>query len=487
MERKQNRCIVLLAVCLICIIGLCAACSTRSKPESDVQSRLPAETGSAEISSAAQGSELSEAASAVLSFVSSAVQNSSTAQSSSVRGSHVQSGTASKTPTGSVHSTGSTRPSAPASTSKVTSAAPSAPSSHVSSTVSQAPPKTAAARLQTMSLPEKVWQLFVVRPEGLDKNLTTGTKYTEAQLAALCKKYPVGGVCFFGNNISNPSQITKLTAALRSGSAITPFLTVDEEGGRVARIAGNRNFSVPKYESMLAIGKTGDINQAYNVGKTIGGYLKKYGFNVDFAPVADVFTNPQNTVIGDRSFGSDPQLVARMVTAELNGLHAAKMMGCVKHFPGHGDTKGDTHTGTVSVIKTWDQLKQCELIPFSAAISAGTDMVMVAHIHTPNITADGLPATLSYEMITNRLRKELGYRGVVVTDALEMGAIKGNYTDAALKAFAAGADLLLLPGDLNSAYNSIYHAVANGKISQQRLDESVLRILKLKEKYGMLA
>lgn len=356
-------------------------------------------------------------------------------------------------------------------------------------------PQTAESLLRSMTLFEKVGQLFIVRPEALNYNLSTNTanstpgglKAVNSDTAAMLQRYPVGGVCFFGANIAAPAQLTAFTGGLQKQSKVPLFIAVDEEGGRVARVANTEGFPVPTFESMLAIGATGDTNNAYHVGTAIGGYLKTYGFNLDFAPVADVFTNPQNTVIGDRAFGSDPRLVARMVTAEISGLHDAGIMSAIKHFPGHGDTTADTHAGTVTVDKTWEQLKQCELIPFSVAF-ASTDMVMISHITTPKITTDGLPASLSREMLTGRLRGELGYTGVIITDSLEMKAITANYSaaDAAVKAFSAGADLLLLPGDLISAYNGVYNAVINGTISAQRLDESVLRILRLKEKYGLL-
>lgn len=379
--------------------------------------------------------------------------------------------------------------------SKLDASAPAASAVSPGGAGDAAGPQTAESLLHSMTLFEKIGQLFIVRPEALNYNLSShtansapgGLKAVNSDTAAMLQRYPVGGVCFFGANIAAPAQLTAFTGGLQKQSKVPLFIAVDEEGGRVARVANTEGFSVPTFESMLAIGATGDTNNAYHVGATIGGYLKTYGFNLDFAPVADVFTNPQNTVIGDRAFGSDPHLVARMVTAEIRGLHDAGIMSAIKHFPGHGDTSDDTHAGTVMVDKTWEQLKQCELIPFTAGF-ASTDMVMISHITTPKITTDGLPASLSREMLTDRLRGELGYTGVIVTDSLEMKAITANYSaaDAAVKAFSAGADILLLPGDLISAYNGVYNAVTNGTISEQRLDESVLRILRLKEKHGLL-
>ncbi len=193
-------------------------------------------------------------------------------------------------------------------------------------------------------------------------------------------------------------------------------------------------------------------------------------------------------MIGKRAFGSSPGLVSKMVDAGIKGFHKAGVMTCVKHFPGHGDTKGDTHTGYVSVNRTWAQLNKRELLPFKKAITSPTDLVMVAHITADNVTGDELPASLSRQMITKRLRGTLKYKGVVITDAMEMGAIVKNYSsgESAVMAIQAGADIILMPQNFTEAYRAVCEAVRDGKISEKRLDESVLRILRLKEKYGLL-
>ena len=351
--------------------------------------------------------------------------------------------------------------------------------------------------LDSMSLDEKIGQLFIIRPDALDPDLTSAeidnaSKYGVTELSGAMtetlRQYPVGGIAMFGKNITSPQQLTQYVDALQSASSTPLIMGIDEEGGSVSRIANSKGFNVKKYKSMAAIGATGDTQNAEDVGYTIGSYLTEYGFNLDFAPDADVNTNPNNIVIGDRSFGSDPELVAKMVSAEIAGLHKAGVMSCAKHFPGHGDTKGDTHTGYVAVEKTWDELEACELIPFVAAINAGTDMIMAAHITAKNVTDDGLPASLSKEMITDKLRGELGYNGVVITDAMSMGAVTSEYTsaEAAVKAFTAGADIMLMPDDYKAAFKGIRDAVNDGTISMERLNESVLRILTLKEQYGIL-
>ncbi len=265
--------------------------------------------------------------------------------------------------------------------------------------------------------------------------------------------------------------------------------SVDEEGGTVARIGNNGSFGVETFPDMADIGATGDPAQAQAVGQSIGTYLRELGFQLDFAPVADVNTNPNNPVIGDRAFHSDPEQAAMMVSAAVDGFHQGGVACTLKHFPGHGDTAQDSHYGYASSDKTWEEMRTCELYPFQAGIAAGADAVMVSHITTPNATSDGLPASLSYEMITEKLRGELRFQRLVVTDSLAMEAITDSYSaaEASLMAFQAGADVLLMPADLGEAYDALLAAVQDGTISQERLDESVLRILQLKENYGLIS
>ncbi|WP_313133850.1 glycoside hydrolase family 3 N-terminal domain-containing protein [Anaerocolumna sp.] len=351
--------------------------------------------------------------------------------------------------------------------------------------------------LKNMTLKEKIGQLLVIRPEALSTELTFaqindtreyGATEFNTKMAETLDKYPVGGVALFGKNIQTPSQLKDFINEMQQNSEIPLFVGIDEEGGSVSRVAKTPGFDVQKFESMEAVGKTKDPGKAREVGSVIGSYLKEYGFNLDFAPVADVNTNPDNIVIGNRSFGNDPNLVAEMITAEIEGLHKAGIMSSIKHFPGHGDTKDDTHSGFVSIEKNWEELKECELIPFKAGIDAQTDMIMISHITAENVTDDELPSSLSYEMIEGRLRKELNYDGVVITDSMSMGAIENQYSsgEAAVLAISAGADIVLMPGDFIKAFESIYDAVNNGTLSEERIDQSVLRILTLKEKYEIL-
>ncbi len=350
--------------------------------------------------------------------------------------------------------------------------------------------------LAGMTLEEKVGQLFLIRPESLCVELTPqqvhdaadfgATTWTEEMTERLAE-YPAGGIVLFGKNLSNPDQLSAMMAQIEKAGEIPLMVGVDEEGGSVARLANSAGFDLPQFEQMAEIGARGDVEEARQLGGTIGAYLHQYGFALDFAPVADLWTNPQNSVIGSRSFGSDPALVSEMVLAVIDGLHEEGVLSCIKHFPGHGDTRGDSHDGYVLLERSWEELLERELIPFVDNLDS-TDLVMVAHILLPQITGDGLPASLSAELITGRLRGELGYDGLVVTDSLAMGAITDQYTSAqaAVLAVEAGADLLLMPQDYTAAFDGVLDAVRQGEVDESRLDESVLRILRAKQKCDLL-
>ena len=260
------------------------------------------------------------------------------------------------------------------------------------------------------------------------------------------------------------------------------LISVDEEGGQVTRVASCANIDVPKFEDNAQIGASGDAGRAYDSGDAIGGYLSRMGFNLDFAPVADTLTNPDNTVVKRRSYGSDPQLVAEMAAQNLEGLESHPIYGCIKHFPGHGATLGDTHNGYAYTDKTWEELKSSDVIPFQRCMEEGISFVMVGHISLPQAAGDDVPASCSRTVIQDYLRGELGYDGIVLTDALNMAAVVDQYTSAqaAVKALQAGNDMLLMPSDFRSAYQGVLDAVAQGTITEERLEESVMRILKVK-------
>lgn len=349
--------------------------------------------------------------------------------------------------------------------------------------------KTAKLYLDNMTLEEKIGQMFIIRPEALAVSGNAETAHAVDSLTDVMRgnleKYAVGGIAVFSRNITGAEQLPEFIADLQNNSKYPLFIAVDEEGGNVARVANSGFFKVAGYKSMAEVGKTDDPAKAEEVGRKIGFYLKKLGFNFDFAPVADVNTNPYNIVIGDRSYGSDPVTVGKMVSAQLNGMHQSGVIGTLKHFPGHGDTKDDTHSGYVSVEKTWDELRNCELIPFVSALDKA-DTVMVSHI-TVN-SEDKLPSSLSYEIITRRLRNELGYNGVVITDSMAMGAVADNYTSAAAAVMAvkAGADIILMPENFEEAFSGVLDSVKSGEISTSRIDESAERILTLKAKYKLI-
>ena len=347
----------------------------------------------------------------------------------------------------------------------------------------------AAQLVSQMTLEDKIAQMFVITPNALTGYASGVTAAGDTTKEAYQSR-PVGGIVYMADNLTDPEQTTTMLSNMqeiaRERTGLPVFLCVDEEGGSVARIAGNDAFGVTNVGNMSDIGASGDVQNAYNAGSTIGSYLAALGFNVDFAPVADVLTNPDNQVIGQRSFGSDAQKVAGMVTSELQGLSAAGVYGTVKHFPGHGGTSGDSHDGAVSTDKTLEELMAEELVPFQSAVDGGVNFVMVGHISAPNVTGDNAPATLSKVLITDVLRGQMGYNGIVITDAMNMEAVAGFYNSdkAAVLAVTAGADMILMPADYNTAYTGILNAVNDRTITEERINESVTRIVKAKLAMG---
>ena len=347
------------------------------------------------------------------------------------------------------------------------------------------------AQLSKMTLREKVGQMFFVRMETLDTTIHWNA-YSDLMenpilevnktMRDVNENYPVGGLILYAWNIDDETQLSKLISQIRALNG-NPLLCIDEEGGRVARIANNPNFNVKKYESMAAIGATGDPKNAYECGNTIGSYLKRYGFDIDFAPVADVNTNPENIIIGPRAFSDKPEVAATMVTNYLQGLKDAGVTGCIKHFPGHGDTKADTHYGYASTQKTWSEMMDCEMVTFKAGIKWGCQLIMTAHIGAPKITGSDIPSTMSPVILQDKLRGELGYQNIIITDGMEMGAITQQYSsaEAAVSSIQAGVDIVLGPKNLVEAFDAVIDAVNKGSISEERINQSVRRILKLKQ------
>lgn len=353
--------------------------------------------------------------------------------------------------------------------------------------VTEEVPSTPEAILSAMTLEEKLCQMLFVTPEAL----TQGGTVTTADKALMegLQTWPVGGIICFGDNLISQDQTTALLSSLQDMSVEASgrrlFIGVDEEGGTVAR-AGDK-LGTTTYEDMVVYGEAGDSAKAYEIGSALAKDLMPLGFNVDFAPVADVLTNEENTVVSRRSFGSDPEIVSEMVAELVRGLNEGNMLSAAKHFPGHGSTGGDTHDGFAATDVTEEDLKNIHLKPFEAAMEAGAPMIMVGHMTLTEIDSE-YPATLSEKIVTGMLREELGYEGIIITDAMNMGAIANNYTiaESTVMAVEAGCDMLLCVGNIETAVTALVDAVETGKIQESRIDESVLRILNAKFEYGIM-
>ena len=338
----------------------------------------------------------------------------------------------------------------------------------------------AQALLDGMTTHEKICQLLIVQPEVLTGGSTV-TGMTDELTAAL-RAYPVGGVLLSAGNMTSGEQLAALTGALADGCKTAPLISVDEEGGRVARLMNT--VGTTKLGSMYSYRAQG-TQGAHDNAQTIARDIAAYGFNTDFAPVADVWTNKRSNAIGDRAYSDDYDEAAELVAAAVKGFHDGGVICCLKHFPGHGSTATDSHNGAATVDKTLPQLRQEDLKPFVSGIAAGADMVMVGHLTVP--TMDDAPASVSRKIVTNLLRYDLGFRGVIVTDGLQMQAL-AQYTDGekAVLALAAGNDMLLEISDVPGTVAAIEKALADGTLSRAALDESVLRILQLKLAHGIV-
>lgn len=339
--------------------------------------------------------------------------------------------------------------------------------------------------LDSMTIEEKVAQLFIVLPEALIGSEDSVTEADDTLRDAI-EAIPVGGLIYLSGSLQSEDQVKAMLSKTQSFSkkrlGLPAFLCVDEEGGSVARISGRDLFDVPDIGDMAEIGAAGDLDAAYNTGSQIGEYLSRLGFNLDFAPVADVWSNPDNTVVKRRSFGADPEQVSAMALAVAKGLHDQGILSVYKHFPGHGSTAGDTHDGYAYTEKTAEELKSCELIPFQNGIEEGIPFIMVGHFSLPQVSGDSMPASLSPAVIQELLREEMGFDGIVVTDAMNMGAVSQQYSsaEAAVRALQAGNDMILMPADFHGAYQGVLGAVARGELTEERIDEAVRRILRVK-------
>lgn len=329
--------------------------------------------------------------------------------------------------------------------------------------------------IENMTIEEKIGQLLMCD----FRTNADGTGMTELSETAAedIVNYHLGGVILFAENLDTEEQTKTLISDIKALSDLPMFIGVDEEGGLVSRL----NKSNIPHEVIGEAASFGTVEEAGRVGTVIGETLYDLGFNVDFAPVADVNTNPENTVIGTRAFSSDPQIAAKMVGAFVASIEETGVYGCVKHFPGHGDTAGDSHDGSVYVNHDLERLETVEFLPFIEGIEKGVEFVMVGHIQTPNATSDGLPATLSKESV-DLLRNNLGYDGIVITDAMNMQAIAQYYGagEACVMSILAGVDIVLMPADYKEAYESLMTAYDEGRLRDERLEESLVRILTAK-------
>ncbi|MDX5570386.1 glycoside hydrolase family 3 N-terminal domain-containing protein [Streptomyces sp. ID05-04B] len=353
------------------------------------------------------------------------------------------------------------------------------------------------ALLSRMTVEDKVGQVFVSRVHGhsatapdpvdADANLADFGVRTGAELLA---RYRLGGVIYFAwaHNTRAPRQIADLSdglqrAALRQPRGLPVLISTDQEHGAVCRVGRPATL----FPGAMAIGAGGSRDDARTLGRIAGAELRAMGIRQNYSPVADVNVNPANPVIGVRSFGAGPDAVASLVAAEVEGYRAAGVAATAKHFPGHGDTTVDSHTGFPVITHTRQEWEALDAAPFRAAIAAGVDCLMTAHIVLPSLDASGDPATLSRPVVTGLLREELGYDGVVVTDALDMAGVRTRYGDDRVPVLAlkAGVDQLLNPPRLDVAFNAVLKAVRDGELTEGRLDEAVLRILRLKERLGL--
>jgi len=334
--------------------------------------------------------------------------------------------------------------------------------------------------LASMTLEEKIFQLFIVTQDQIT-GVSPVTQSGETSRSAI-ENYPVGGIIYFASNLVSREQSISMISNLQSYSKLGLFIAVDEEGGIVSRLGQNPDMGTTEFPDMGVIGESGDVQKAYQVGYTIGSDISALGFNLDFAPVADVNSNPNNPVIGSRAFHSDPLIAAELVAGCVEGFSDSGVLCTLKHFPGHGDTSTDSHYGAAEITKNLDELMECELLPFISGIEAGALCVMVGHITVPNVTDEAVPATLSYDIVTGLLRDTLCFDGLIITDAMQMQAITDQYYSgtAAVKALQAGVDIILMPQSLSDAVAGISEAVSSGELTEERIDESVLRILEVK-------
>lgn len=334
-------------------------------------------------------------------------------------------------------------------------------------------------QIQSMTLRDKLGQLFIVGFEG--KDIDEDTRH-------LIQDFKIGGVIFFGRNIENAEQVLELTNKLKDlnrDNEIPLFISTDEEGGKVSRLP--KEFA--RLPEAVSIGNADNLDLSFRYGELMGLRLKTLGFNLNYAPVMDINSNPSNPVIGNRALGNNPEIVSKHGVQMIKGMKSIDIIPTLKHFPGHGDTSVDSHVGLPVVNKSLEEIKKFELVPFKRGIDEGVGMVMIAHILFPEISGE-YPSTMSKEIMEDVLRGELGFDGVIISDDLTMGAITKNYTleEATFKFLESGGDIALIChgiDNVNRVYEYIEDRVENGDISMEDIDEKVRRVIELKKEYGL--
>jgi len=330
--------------------------------------------------------------------------------------------------------------------------------------------------LSKLTIEEKIGQLLMIR-------LPWKAKEVNSKVRELMKDVPVGGIALFRDNMETTGQIQTLTKDLQTLARLPLFIAIDEEGGRVSRVGKFFDKATPP---AYDIGKKGDTAEASATARIIAQRLTKLGINMNFAPIADIWSNPDNTVIGNRAFGKKPDIVGEMVEATVRGFASEGVLSVTKHFPGHGDTKEDSHNQLAIYPHGRERFNQMEALPFIKASKAGTDGIMVGHIVTPAFKeSDSLPVTFSAFWLQNILREEVGFDGLIITDGLDMRALTDNFTDAqiVLGTFLAGADIMLMPINPRIAYQALLDGYRSGLFDENRLNQSLRRILRAKEKW----
>ena len=333
--------------------------------------------------------------------------------------------------------------------------------------------KKVDSTLEGMTLDEKIGQMLMIfyRKDTVDSTLESALKDVKP-----------GGFILFKENISTYDKTLNFIKTVKNSSSIPMFISIDQEGGNVQRLLALQDMSVSNIPYMYDVGLKNDENLTSDVGKVIAEELRVFGINMDFAPDIDVYSNKDNKVIGKRSFGTNSDIVSRLGLSLGNSLSKNGVIPVYKHFPGHGNTATDSHVSLPIVDKTKEELYSLDLIPFQKAIEENAPVIMVGHLAVPSITGDNTPASISKALITDFLKGEMGYKGLVVTDALNMNALTNYYSqdEIYVKAVEAGVDILLMPSSSRNALNSVKKAVEDGRITEERINESVKKILTLK-------